>query len=215
MNSKLNALAVTAFLVGSVGNADAALQSRLGGLAVYDTDLNITWLADANYAKTSGYDVDGLMNWQDAVTWASNLSYGGFTDWRLPTTNITPFCGGINCTNSEMGHLFYNELGGTGHSSILASSDPDLALFSNIQATYWSGTDAGGGTAELFFFRGGNQDFNGGIQAAGTAYSTYSAWAVRSGDVSPAPEPASAWLFGFGLLALLGVPGIRRKVVSL
>ena len=31
--------------------------------AYYDTALNITWLADANYAKTSGYDADGLMNW--------------------------------------------------------------------------------------------------------------------------------------------------------
>lgn len=47
--------------------------------------LNITWLQDANYAKTSGYDADGWMNWNDAVTWAANLNYGGYTDWRLST----------------------------------------------------------------------------------------------------------------------------------
>ena len=37
---------------GVVSTADAALVSRLGGLAYYDTVLNITWLADANFAKT-------------------------------------------------------------------------------------------------------------------------------------------------------------------
>ena len=46
------------------GIANAALVDRGGGL-IYDTDLNITWLADANYAYTSGYDTqdatDGLM----------------------------------------------------------------------------------------------------------------------------------------------------------
>ena len=42
-------------------SADAALVSRLGGLAYYDTDADLTWLADANYAKSSGYDGDGRM----------------------------------------------------------------------------------------------------------------------------------------------------------
>jgi hypothetical protein len=36
------------------------LIDRGGGL-IYDTDLNVTWLADANYAQTSGYDADGFM----------------------------------------------------------------------------------------------------------------------------------------------------------
>jgi len=28
---------------------------------IYDDVLNITWLQDADYAQTSGYDPDGLM----------------------------------------------------------------------------------------------------------------------------------------------------------
>ena len=59
-------LCSSVFSIGLLSNANAALETRLGGLAVYDTDLNITWLADADYAKTSGYDADGLLSWPDA-----------------------------------------------------------------------------------------------------------------------------------------------------
>ena len=65
--------------LGAANMTQAALVDRGGGL-IYDQDLNITWLADANYAKTSGYDPYGFMNWSRAMTWAENLSYGGYTD---------------------------------------------------------------------------------------------------------------------------------------
>jgi len=54
---------------------------------IYDTDLDITWLGDANFAKTSGFDADGQMTWATATNvWAPSLTVGGFTDWRLLTT---------------------------------------------------------------------------------------------------------------------------------
>jgi hypothetical protein len=84
-NKRWAAAALLAAGMGLAGGASAALIVRPGGM-VYDTDLNITWLRDANYAKTSGYDADGLMNWTAATTWAANLSYGGYDDWQLPTT---------------------------------------------------------------------------------------------------------------------------------
>ena len=75
--------------------ADAALVPKLGGLVVYDTDLDITWLADTNYAMTSGYDSNGLMTWNQAMTWVNQLEFEGFTDWRLPTTPFSdPTCSG-------------------------------------------------------------------------------------------------------------------------
>ena len=90
------------------GAAQAALVARdLNGDTVtdafYDTDLNITWLSDAN--------VNGAMNWDTAVAWAEGLSFGGYSDWRLPTSDTCQF---YNCTGSEMGHLWYVELGNTG-----------------------------------------------------------------------------------------------------
>jgi len=75
--------------VVAAGSAQAALIDRGGGL-IYDTVLNVTWLQDANYAKTSLFDGDGKMNWTDANAWAANLSYVDtvrnvtYTDWRLP-----------------------------------------------------------------------------------------------------------------------------------
>ena len=80
------------------GTAHAALLGRdLNGSAgsfeaYYDTDLDITWLADANYAKTSGYDADDKMTWVAATTWAANLNFYNplanqtYADWRLSTT---------------------------------------------------------------------------------------------------------------------------------
>ncbi|MBL8500649.1 MAG: hypothetical protein JNL77_08740 [Nitrosomonas sp.] len=66
-----------------------------------NTDIDITWLADADYAKTSGYDADGVMNWPDAKAWVAGLSIGGITGWRLPTADTS--CSGYNCSNNEMG----------------------------------------------------------------------------------------------------------------
>jgi hypothetical protein len=61
--------------------AHAALQGRdLNGSAdsfeaYYDTELDLTWLADANFAKTSGYHGSGLMNWTDANAWVAGLTF--------------------------------------------------------------------------------------------------------------------------------------------
>jgi len=54
----------------------------IGGGMIYDDDLDLTWLQDANYAMTSGADADGLMAHDEANAFAQNLSYGGFNDWR-------------------------------------------------------------------------------------------------------------------------------------
>ena len=97
------AVAAAAMLIG--GAAQASLVARdLNGDTVtdafYDSDLNVTWLRDAN--------VNGLMNWTTAVSWADGFNFGGYSDWRLPTSDT---CEGFNCTGSEMGHLWYVELG--------------------------------------------------------------------------------------------------------
>jgi len=72
--------------------------------AYYDKALDITWLADANYAFTSGYTraenggaqsgtvygsqamwTNGRRGWGAAKDWVAGLDVHGVTDWRLPS----------------------------------------------------------------------------------------------------------------------------------
>lgn len=189
-------------------SAGAALLGRLaatpGGTdyqAYYDTDADLTWLADANAA--------GAVTWVGADAQAAGLNIDGVTGWRLPTTmqpdttcsdntkGASQFFG-TGCTGSEMGHL-YNVDGIT-----LAAP----GLFSNVQSAYWSGTAFAPDTDQVwaFFFESGFQGFN-------AKNFDLSAWAVQSGDVSAIPVPAAVWLFGSGLLGLLGMA--RRKSANI
>lgn len=201
-----------------VSIANAALIDRGGGL-IYDTALNVTWLSDANYGNS------GQLFWSNANSWAANLSYYDsvrnvtYTDWRLPTTLqsdpscVSPYSDGLyasNCSGSEMGELFYNELGGVAGQGITTTHNSNYSLFQNIKSyAYWSGTEYSPGSGFAWFF-----DFSDGIQSAYFKESLQGGnplyvWAVRPGDVAAVPVPAASWLLGSGLLGLIGVA--RRK----
>ncbi len=176
---------------------------------IYDDDFDITWVGDGNFAWTTEYDDDGRMNWNDAKTWAGGLTIGGFADWRLPTAlnNVSPFGpdSGYDVTGSEMGHLFYEELGGTARNTISSSTDSDLALFPNLQdSLYWTGTELSGSFAWDFVFSNG-------IQRAPSKNDGNYGLAVHSGDVAAAvPEPALGLLLGISFVGLVGVGAIRK-----
>ena len=199
--------------------------------AYYDTDLDITWLADANYAGTA-------MDWTTANSWAASL-YGN-SGWRLPNTNpvngtnynynlsyqgTTDYGFNISApgtqyagsTGSEMAHLFHNTLGDIGYCGPSNSTEftcsgwqPGYGLtntgpFSNIKSyLYWSATEyaPSPGVAWLFGFDGGEQT-TGGTDIDFIFY----AWAVHDGDVGTAvvPLPAAVWLFSSGVLGLIGM----------
>ena len=202
--------------------SSAALFTQASGDIVYDQERNVSWLANANLAITNQVGVsgitDGKMSWDTANLWIaamnnydSGTGWLGFTDWRLPNTTVPDgTCAdpvdalGFNCTGSELGHLFYEELGGTANQSITTSTDPDLALFSNIgtDAHYWSSTPYIVLNDHHYAFPFGRGDQ--GALLSGPDY----VWAVRLGT-SAVPLPAALWLFGSGLLGLIGIA--RRK----
>jgi len=182
------------------GNASASLESRLEGLAYYDTEADLTWLADANAAGVK-------LNWNDANQWALGLNISGITGWRLADTvqpdshcdaqGDTSF--GYHCSGSEMGNLFYNTLGN--NAGELTSTGP----FSQVQSYfYWSATDYPADDSLAWYF--GMQD---GYQDVYDISNTKYAWAVQSGDIGAVPVPAAVWLFGSGLLGLASLA--RRK----
>ena len=196
--------------------ASAALVPFVGGKLIYDTDLDITWAADANLCvalqNCVNGDATGGMVWTDAKQWAADLSYLGFSDWRLPTTGTgSPLstCSGYNCTDSEMGHLYYSELSGVLYPNQGYGIVGDRAPFSNIQAVrYWSETIYDPPVAAWIF------DFNFGGQAFevfGFTDDHLAAWAVRSGRPHGIPEPSTL------ALALCAVAGLffatKRNVV--
>ena len=220
--------------ISGQGTWETTLQARyLGGSttpnAYYDTALNITWLANANAAVGSAYDTaspgTGYMNWTTANTWAANLNVNGVTGWRLPkmtdpNANCNTYtysggpCGFNNPSTSELAHMYYTTLGDKGQYNTSGIAQAGYGLtntgpFLNVQSVfYWSATEYAPGTSGAWLF---GTDV--GLQGSGNkAYSLY-AWAVRAGDVgaSAAPIPAAVWLFGSGLMGLVGMSGKRRR----
>lgn len=187
------------------GTAHAALINNGDGTLTDDVS-GLMWLANANYAKTSGYDTDGLMTWAVADAWAKDLSYAGHDDWRLPTT--APALSGASQTGSEMGNLFYNVLGGVAGAWIGSIHNAHYDLFTIDPfgyfqfGNYWSGTDwsADPASAWSFGFDYGGQNIN-------TKTISNYALAVRPAATA-VPVPGAFWLTGTGLA---GLCGMRRK----
>lgn len=214
---------VQAAPVSGQGTWESTLQARdLDGNGVtdafYDTALNITWLRNAN--------VNGLMDWPTAKAWADGLSFGGFTDWRLPTMVDTgalgcdlSYAGGTDCgynvdtATSEMAHLDNVTLGN------LAYCDPALSTanfcsgpqagtgltntadFENLQLNrYWFGLEYALNPSDAwsFILGYGEQHFHG----KSNVY-LEQALAVRPGDVAASvPETPSVMLVLASLAAL-------------
>lgn len=192
--------------LGLCGLANATLWDRGGGL-VYDDVLSITWLKDANYARTSGYDGDGSMNWGQVSTWVDNLAYYDsirnitWTDWRLPRTmpvngtsynyafsaiGLTDFGYNISApgsafdgsTGSEMAYMYYNNLRNRGRYDLSGKEDP---YWGSVPNAYF---ESGGLGGPLVSFR--NLD---GYYWSETTY---------------APDPTARWFFRFNLGDQLG-----------
>lgn len=239
-NITLAAVACISF----AGTASAALYDRGGGM-IYDSELDITWLQDANYALTSGYipsgygsDYGGAMGYDQATAWVDSLTYGGYSDWRLPSAisnggNGTPIAGYY--TGSELDHLFL-ELGnkplvdtagniqtgyGLTNTGFLDAGTGQAVSFYNVLSDWYREAEQGPGTYEededgeiVEWKSAWSYSLAYGYQEGGNGYDAgMYAWAVRDGDVSPVPVPAAVWLLGSGLAGLFGF-GRKRAVAA-
>ena len=200
-------LAILALVGLNVASA-APLESRIGGEAWYDPDRDLTWLADADH-------VGGLF-WSIAQSKISELnrqSYLGSTTWRLPTTTLPdPTCAntannGANCTGSEMGHLFYEVLGGVANTSVEIAHGSQFSNFKNVVAgSYWSGTENLAFPGPISFsFLAGTQDIS-------NNYDTqYHSWLVMSGDIAAVPVPPQTPML---VIAMALVARWRRRPIA-
>jgi hypothetical protein len=136
---------------------------------VYDQALDIYWLGDANLAAEKTFGIqkgvntnptdetyininpDGSMNYATAVAWINAMNarnYLGHNNWRLPMATdtsaayyITGSGIGDEFKGSEMGELYYTELGVPAGSNIVFPTNATEFPFKHFQPyLYWAGT---------------------------------------------------------------------------
>lgn len=222
----LSAVLFTFITVSANASLVGRLPSTPGGTdyqAAYDTVLDITWLTDAA--------LSGLGNGDNRVGWADGLdtaNYLGFDGWRLASMSVTAglptgtatttvvdcsTATELACRDNELGYMYYHNLGGSFLDDLTGTQTVGDVTLTDIQSLYWSGTEF---TPSLSAYCPlpicvWEYDFGfGGSSITGSGFSGHYGWAVRSGDViSAVPIPAAVWLFGSGLVGLLGIA--RRK----
>lgn len=147
-------------LPGTPPTTGTGLQVNPGGQTVYDPGADVTWVTNANLAATNTFGLpactdyktprqcvnkDGAMNTGSASQFVANMNtyngtgYLGHTNWQLPP--IDSHCLEYNCNEAgnPMGELFYNQLGLTQGTPVVATPDIAVGPFTNIQPNlYWS-----------------------------------------------------------------------------
>lgn len=187
--------------------------------AYFDKALGVTWLADANYAKTvgfSGANAAGAMDWATAQSWASGLNIFGTTGWRLPgmvdlgkpgcDNGFYTYNGGdcgynVATSQDELAHLFQVTLGNKARYSTAGVAQSGYGLsntgsFKNVQSNvYWSGADDAADPTLAWWFSMAN-----GLQDLSNKSNPQWVWLVHAGDIaSTVPEPQMFVLMLVGL----------------
>ncbi len=189
------------------------------------------WIDAMNADGGTGYK--GFNDWRlpimspvNGSSFNTTLSSDATTDMgTAPTTTDGSDGGwrdGSNNPVSEMGHMYYVNLANLGlcdpavpyctfqtgwglNNTSFVDAETGLTVSLDINQSgsgYWFGTELNSSTAWGFGLNVGSQ-----VQASGDKdFTSAYVWAVRPGDV---PIPAAVWLFGSGLLGLVGIA--RRK----
>jgi len=210
MKKILLGIGVIAFLLMGLGMANASLVT-IGTATYFGSDFNLIWDDDNNGNSVIWLDyTHAAAFWDDQNAWAAglagqltNINTPGWTiswddsAWRLPSAGIKPQDGYYQ-TTSEMGHLYYDELGNPAGGPLSKTGDFEH-LFGYW---YWSGTEYVSYPDEAWFF-----DMNYGYQSHYDKFYGVNVYglALRSGHVSAVSIPSAVWLLGSGLIGLAAV----------
>jgi len=189
------------FMVIVFGLAVSVNASLIDNSLINPLDLTVTqirsdgsrlmWLKNAN---RSGF----ISSWDKANNFISSLNssnYMGYHDWRLPhtlpvngtsynynwsTDGSTDWGYNITSLNSELGYMYYVELGNKAYISPGWTENLEAGPFETLKNhAYWSGNEYAPDPGNVWVFT-----FNTGGQYAGSGHS---AWAVRDDNASVCP----------------------------
>ena len=236
-------MAVGLMLLGMSGVAGATLVT-IGTAGYGGNSYKLIWEANNNGHSLVWLDYTNAGDiWGNQQAWANGLngvlSYNlnpgysvnwGGNSWRLPATVDGPIgnwgyngttTSGYNITSSEMGHLFYTELGNKGFYDTAGNSPQagwgltSVGDFSHLTASwYWSGTeyaDYPSYYAWDFGMDDGGQFIDGKYDIGMDGLAVRSGQVTYSGGATPTPEPATILLLGTGLAGLIGGRMKRRR----
>lgn len=159
---------------------------------------HLMWLEDANFVLSSGFDLTnvdefGKMTLPEAGNFIGYLNdmnkgagYAGFNDWRLPSALNADGSGpdvDVPADTTEMGEMYYYEP----YASYFTNWEQTRVYWENEQYVPWSGFHC------YYNFNAGQQEYK-------YRWVPSHVLAVRT-----APIPGSIWLFGFGIIGLLGI----------
>lgn len=153
-------------LPGAPHPTGSGLQVSADGQTVYDPIADVTWLANADLAKTQTFgsqclngdgtlciNPDGSMSHTTAENWIRGMNaaaYLGQTTWQLPPIPATDATcslsnSGFDCTGNPMGNLFYNQLHLSQGTPAVPTPNVNVGPFNHIQPyLYWTCTAAQG-----------------------------------------------------------------------
>jgi hypothetical protein len=129
----------------------------------------LMWTQDTLLAGDSGLP-ESKKNWNEAKTWAANLDFAGYSDWRLPRTPGT-ITNGIT-TEGELGDLYHSELGDLKNPDKFKMSD-------NHNNVFWTETELDATSVFIVNYGNFKGKYKYSYQQTCSAEDNRQAWAVR------------------------------------
>ena len=180
--------------------ANAMLVDRGNGL-IYDSDLDITWLQNANLAQTNTFGVPGIlssgeMNWSTAMDWVAAMNstnYLGHSNWRLPRTLPV---------NGSFYKYDYSYNGSSDYAYNISAPGSAYPVTGSSELAYMYYVNLGNRGA---FDTAGNPQGGFGVSNAGPFINLANLpppgaptrWVIFWSETGYAPDPTYAWSFRF------------------